>query len=99
STGGWGIWISPGTYAYVVTASYGTFGPYVFQVAGPGGAGNPAGPAFAVNFANSGVTAFQGDFRAANENPITHTLTSEVFNGVQNVTSTLSRGGADVGAE
>lgn len=38
-----------------------------------GGAGNPAGPAFALNFANSTVTNFQGD-SGITANPITHTI-------------------------
>lgn len=38
-------------------------------------AGNPAGPSFAVNFANNGVTAFQADPNIL-VNPNTHTITS-----------------------
>lgn len=36
-------------------------GNVTINSSGGGGAGNPAGPSFALNFANSGVTSFQGD--------------------------------------
>ena len=32
--GNWGVWIAPGNYQYLVTTSYGTFGPYQFSVGG-----------------------------------------------------------------
>lgn len=40
-----------------------------------GGAGNPAGPAYAINFANSGVTGFQAD-QNFTINPGTHVLSA-----------------------
>jgi hypothetical protein len=38
ASGGVGGFTQPGTYAYFISTGYGTFGPYVFQVAGLGGA-------------------------------------------------------------
>ena len=31
-SGGWGIWATAGSYAYFVTTSYGTYGPYPFGI-------------------------------------------------------------------
>jgi len=36
SQGGFGAWLAPGNYQYMVTTSYGTFGPYDFTVGGGG---------------------------------------------------------------
>jgi hypothetical protein len=47
-SGGFGIWTLPGSYAYFVTTSYGTFGPYPFGV-DAGGAYCPATGCFAPN--------------------------------------------------
>jgi hypothetical protein len=56
---------------------------------GGGGAGNPAAPAFCVQFANSGVNAFQCDTTAGfgtnsafSYNPTTHDLVSRLFNNI-----------------
>ena len=53
----------------------------------------PAGPAFACNFANSSVTNFQGDFPGCNIVPSTHSLTSQILNGVRNAASYQTGGG------
>lgn len=44
----------------------------------PGSAGNPAGPSFALNFANSGVTSFQAD-SSITATPSTHNINSNSF--------------------
>lgn len=64
ATGGWGVWMLSGTYQYTVTTAQGSYGPYDFSVGGTGGGGGgstPAGPAFAINGANSLVNAFTAD--------------------------------------
>jgi hypothetical protein len=43
-TGGIGAWLLPGTYAWVITTAYGTFGPYQFQVGTTGGGGGGGSP-------------------------------------------------------
>ena len=83
--GGFGLWIASGNYQYTVTTTYGSFGPYDFSVGGVGGAANPAGPAFAVNFANSAVTQFQGD-PSITINPTTHNLAIQGFNALTTLT-------------
>jgi sugar lactone lactonase YvrE len=51
-----------------------------------GAASNPAGPGFAVNFANSGVTSFQGD-ATITINPTTHTFTTPTLSANTIVTN------------
>ena len=61
--GDWGMWVPPGTaFQYMITASYGTFGPYSANAPGStGGGGGVAPPAFAVQFANAAITGPQTD--------------------------------------
>jgi len=40
SAGSMGVWIDAGAYAYVLTTSYGVFGPYPFEVGAGGDIGN-----------------------------------------------------------
>ena len=82
--GGFGLWIASGNYQYTVTTTYGSFGPYDFSVGGVGGAANPAGPSFAVNFANSSVSAFQGDPNIRID-PVNHQF-NIISNGVTRTT-------------
>lgn len=66
-----------GTNFQPVTAGSGlNYDPTTHILTSTGGAANPAGPAFAVNFANAGVNAFQGDLLAARADPTAHTFAS-----------------------
>jgi hypothetical protein len=61
--GNWGMWVPPGTaFQYMITTTYGTFGPYSANAPGSsGGGGGVSPPAFAVQFANAAATGSQTD--------------------------------------
>ncbi len=67
-----GFWYAGGIVDYWVVSSYGTFGPFSIN-SSSGTASNPAAPAYAVQFANSSVSAFQADPNIL-INPILHTM-------------------------
>lgn len=56
-------------------------------IATPIGGGNPAPPSFAVQFANSGSSAFQAD-SSITINPTTHVFTAPTLNSTANSTTT-----------
>jgi len=71
---------------YTVKTTWGAFGPYDISPS-IGAAGNPAAPGFAVQFANSGASAFQADSNVTVD-PAKHTFNAAAYcsaNGSWNV--------------
>jgi hypothetical protein len=71
-SGGFGIWTLPGSYAYFVTTSYGTFGPYPFGVDAAGAycplAGCTfTGPLSGPSFTGNVIGNSSGNLEAAGE--------------------------------
>ena len=100
--GSFGFWYDASTQThmtYTIKTNWGTFGPYDILIpVGGASAGNPAGPAFAVNIANSSVNAFAADPNIT-INPTTHNLSSPALNSVAYVLPSFTRGGTDIGDE
>lgn len=65
-------------------------GTMVHLTGGGGGSANPAGPAFAINFANATVSAFQGDSRFTID-PINHILNTSGGNYIMGPMDSLPR--------